>query len=350
MERDRIPVVKMTPYGVAALAVALIGGTMLSGCGADSDAGGTEERSATLYLAGDGELWVVDVAEESARHVAIRELVPGDPPHRIAVRGERLVLWGYDTLATSADHPGREVEPIAKDSWIWIPSDNPEAVWVGYLDDERPNRARGLGELREIEADGTVLTQSVKPLDGAWPYAALSDGLLFTPSGPVVLMDPVSGRVIRSIPWRKIGDMGPVHGNLLASAPHPGRRMVLTDFATGEQRRLAAPHGYSFDVWAAEFAPDGRSLAVPAHASDRGTGSQYRLALVSLNDCEVSLSRESEVPGGYVLVAWSAAGDQVFMTGGERFEKRVVVAYDLGADNARRVDVRVGDFYDIAAR
>jgi hypothetical protein len=51
-----------------------------------------------------------------------------------------------------------------------------------------------------------------------------------------------------------------------------------------------------------------------------------------------------------VLTAWSSAGDQVFITGGERFERRTILAYRLGDASARALDVHVGDFYDMAAR
>jgi hypothetical protein len=348
---DRISVVRIGCKGVVALAAVVITTAMGSGCGAYSQAGGAAQEPATLFLAGDGEMWVVDVADEDARQLAIRRLAPGDPPHRIAVRGDRLVFWGYDTLTTPVADPSRELETLAKDSWIWIPSDDPEAVWVGFLDNKRPNRARRLAELREIDADGTVLTRGVEPPDGSWPHVAMTAGLIFeSPGRGVYLMDPDTGSVIRSFPHREIGDKGPAQGSVLASSTHDGRQMILTDFATGEQRPLAAPNGFAFEGWSAEFAPDGELLGVPMYPADRGDGAPRRLALVSLADGEVSIVPGSEVAAGYVMVAWSASGAQVFMTGGERFNERVITAYDLGTESARRLDIDIGDFYDFAAR
>ncbi len=51
-----------------------------------------------LFLAGAGELWVVDVAGGSVRHRSLPQLSPGDPPYRIVRRGDKLVLWSYQTL------------------------------------------------------------------------------------------------------------------------------------------------------------------------------------------------------------------------------------------------------------
>src|SRR5436309_800931 len=51
-----------------------------------------------LYLAGDGELWAVNVARESVRHLDYPELAPGDAPYRLVSRGDRLVGWSYRTL------------------------------------------------------------------------------------------------------------------------------------------------------------------------------------------------------------------------------------------------------------
>src|SRR5438552_4602217 len=81
------------------LAIAL---SALSACGSASQSPHrarhvAETPSPRLFLAGDGELWVVDVAAERVRHVKLPQLAPGDPPDRIVRRGNRFVLWGYDT-------------------------------------------------------------------------------------------------------------------------------------------------------------------------------------------------------------------------------------------------------------
>jgi hypothetical protein len=62
-----------------------------------------------LVLAGDQELWVVDVAGGTVRHRRLPQLSPWDPPYRIVRRGDKLVLWSYQTLTldpNSATTPG----------------------------------------------------------------------------------------------------------------------------------------------------------------------------------------------------------------------------------------------------
>jgi hypothetical protein len=58
---------------------------------------------------------------------------------------------------------------------------------------------------------------------------------------------------------------------------------------------------------------------------------------------------DSAVPPGYTMARWSRTGSDVFLTGGERFKPRTIVAYAVGDARARRLRVRVGDFYDAAA-
>lgn len=338
--------------GVAALALAL------AGCGeadtpAVQKAPGSETESATLFLAGDGQMWVVDVDAGQAEHLRIPELGAGDPPHRIVAIGDRLALWSYDVASVPAADPSTRPETLAKDGWIFIPAADPGRIWVGFLDPDSPATERGLGELREIDADGDVITRDVKPPDGAWPYAELTDGLLFQGPGPIRLWDPDTERTLRTYPWQQIGDMGPVSGDLLASCVESCEPLILTDFATGEQRRIAAPEGLAFVAPEATFSPDGTTLAVPVKEAGGGwkSFSTYgrQLALVDLEDETTEIVVGSEAPPGYVFTAWSSDGGQVFMTGGGPETDRVIVSYRAGDERARRLDVEVGDFYDIAA-
>jgi hypothetical protein len=293
-------------------------------------------------------MWVVDAGAETARKIAMPELSPGDPPHRVAVRGDRIVLWGYDTLATDAADPGRPLDRIATDSLIWIPSADPERVWVGFPNDD-PHQA-GLEAVREITATGETTVSDVEPPRGYWPAVALDSGLVFTPSDGIELWDPRTRETTRRFANEEIGDLGPAHGDLLASGTQNCQEVILTDFASGTQRRIPAPPGETFDVWNGAFSPDGARLALPVNAVQSGSRAPSALALISLEDDRVTLVPSSQVPGGYTFVVWSASGDEVFITGGERFDERVIVRYRLGESSARALDVEVGDFYDAAAR
>lgn len=59
-------------------------------------------------LAGDGELWIVDVLAARAQHFALKQLAPGDPPLRVLARGAEVALWGYDIFSLD---PKRTREP-----------------------------------------------------------------------------------------------------------------------------------------------------------------------------------------------------------------------------------------------
>jgi hypothetical protein len=337
---------------VAALALTLAGcGEAVSGTDPNGPSGGSGKGS-TLFLAGDGELWTVDVDAERAEHLRMPELAAGDPPHRIAAIGDRLALWGYDVAGVPIADPSGPPTTLANDGWIFIPAAERDRIWVGFLDSESPETARGLGELREIDAHGNVITRGVEPPGGAWPYAELTDGLLFQGRGSVRLWDPESERTVRTYPWEQIGDMGPVTGDLLASCRESCEELILTDFAAGRQRRIRAPSGLAFVAFEAASSPDGATLAVPVKQAGGGWRSystyDRELALVSLESGETEIVPDSTVSPGSVFTAWSRAGDQVFMTGGARRAAREIVAYRLGEARARVLDVEVGDFYDIA--
>jgi hypothetical protein len=199
-----------------------------------------------------------------------------------------------------------------------------------------------------------VITRDVKPPHGAWPYAELTSGLLFQGPGPLTLWDPQDQRTVRTYPWEKIGDMGPVSGDLLASCRESCEELILTDFAAGTQRHIAAPEGLALVATEASFSPDGTMLAVPVKKADGGWKSfstdDRRLALLTLETGDARIVPGSVVSSGYVFTAWSAEGDEVFITGGQRFKPRTIVAYRLGDRTARTLDIEVGDFYDMVAR
>lgn len=78
----------------------------------------------TRLLAGEGELWVVDVASASVRHVEVPELSPGDAPHRLVRRDGTLVAWGYQAFRIADEHVhrigetrpgGRGDQPVEED-------------------------------------------------------------------------------------------------------------------------------------------------------------------------------------------------------------------------------------------
>jgi hypothetical protein len=331
-------------YAAAVLILAL------AGCGGGG-AGGAAVPSPRLFLAGDGELWMVDAAAERARRIALPQLSPGDPPHRIVRRGGRLVLWGYDTLVLDGRAVDRRPRTIAAGSWFFLPSAHPDRIWIALLDPGSPATERALRAVREITVDGAVTVPDVRPPGGRWPYGAVEDGLLFVSHDGrrLDVWSPTTRKLVRRIPISDGGDLGPTHGNLLAGcAARRCGALRLTDLGSGAHRDIDAPGDLAFEPWAADFSPAGDRLAIPVRG--RGGGpTPRRLALVDVADGTIELIPGSEVPPVYTFVAWSPAGDYVFLTGGMWIRDRVIVGYGVGDERAERIDVAVGQFYDAAA-
>lgn len=306
---------------------------LLAGCGSVA----SESPSPRLYLAGDGELWVVDVAAQRARHVAMRSLVPGDPPYRVIARRDRLVLSGAPPFAVDGDLTGRRT---FAGSFV-LPSARPDRLWVVRL-----GRSHIAG-VRETTVDGTVTVPEARPPAGRWPLGAVGDGVLVEDfAGGILVWDPATDAVVRRLdvdPSR----FGGAHGDLVIScADEPCRTLRLTDARTGDSRTVPAPDGLRFGPWYAALSPDGKRLAVAVHESAAWQAPR-RLALVDLESGTARAVSGSTVPGGYTFVVWWR--DHVFITGGERFKPRTLVGYRVGDPRAEPIDVAVGDFYGAAA-
>jgi hypothetical protein len=300
-----------------------------------------------LVLAGDGELWVVDVAGASVRHRRLPQLSSGDPPYRILRRGDRLVLWSYQTLTLD---PGGTAQPrvLVADSWIFIPSATPDRIWVGILDPRSPETERRLAAVREVAVDGRVTVGDVRPPGGRWPVAATSSALVFQSQGSgkggrgqLELWNPRTGKVLRRLP----GDY-PVasYVDLLAWCRQSCARLQVTNVATGKQIQVRPPAGAAgFAPEQGVFSPDGKLLAVPVR-----TGPMWQLALVDVGTGTAKRVKGAAVQQDSVFVDWSASGETVFLAGGRPGDQRILV-YRVGTASARRLPVKVGDFFGMAA-
>lgn len=330
--------------------LALMLATTLPACGGDRPRDRAADRAERpqLFLSGDGELWVVDVAAERVRRLSMAQLSPGDPPVRILRRGSGLVLWGYDLWRLDPRAPQERPRRILSRGWFFIGSAHPDRVWVALLDPRSPATVRALRAVREITVDGKVTVRDTRPPRGAWPQLAVRAGLLFaTRQGNWELWDPTTRRVLRR--WDgAFGDPGAAHGNLIASCPEPCTSVRLTDARTGGQRRVPVPRGWKLDIWSGAFSPSGRTLAVAAQRT-RPPDGPARLALVDVARERTRLVAGSTVPPGYTFARWSRTGGYAFLTGGQQLSDRAIVAYRIGEARARRLDVRVGRFYDAAA-
>jgi hypothetical protein len=167
---------------LAAIALTACGGERESTRAAEAPAkpraADAEPADTTLYLAGDGELTVVDVEARTTRVVPLAELSPGDPPYRIVRAGDKLVLYNRDAAYTVDLELKERPRRLAK-AWFFMPSALPNRVWLAVLDPTSPETVRALAAVREVAVDGRVTVPDVAPPGGRWPVAAVADGLVF---------------------------------------------------------------------------------------------------------------------------------------------------------------------------
>jgi hypothetical protein len=296
--------------------------SVLAGCGAEPQ----PAAGPRLFLAGDGEIWVVDVDAGRVQHLVRPALKAGDAPHRILARGRRLVM-------------GTEYG----DSTFMLPSAHPERVWVVDLDSRST-----VGAVREVTVAGETTVHARRPPGRQVPLGAVNDGLLLEDGNGVDVWDPVSGRVVRHL-RAGTGIVGAATGDVVTSCYTVWcGSLRLTDVDTGAVRLVRAPAGLTFEPWYGAFSPDGKLLALPVREPGPLTAPR-RLALIDIARGRIAVIDGSRVPAGYTLVAWTASGSHVFLTGGDRSAHRVIVGYRVGTRLAHVLDVRVGDFYDVAA-
>ena len=304
---------------------------------------GADVPADLLFLAGDGEAWVVDPARETATHLPMPQLPPGDAPYRVVRRDDALVAWAYRTLLLrpSADSVSSDV--LVPDSLVFIPSSSPDRVWVGIVD-EGQNDGR-LTAVREVSIDGQVTVPDTRPPDGAWPVAAVSGYLVFQREGELFVWDPATGQEIDRLPGQL-----PVawQGSQLAWCDAACRSLHIADLASGGHLTVEPPAGATgFEALYGAFSPDGSTLAVAVRLGD-GEEADRQLALIDVRTGQLTLVEGATVPTPYVFIDWAPSGGTVFITGGQLGGHRQVIEYRIGDVAARVLDVTVGDFYGVA--
>jgi hypothetical protein len=334
-------VTSATPRAAATLLATV---AALAGCGsADQRRAGGGEAPADpprTYLAGDATLTVVDVATRTSRVIELPASAAGDPPYRIVRTGEKLVLWTQDGVYTV--DPERRTDPAKlADASFFLPSATRGRMWVVGRGSE-PDMCGPL-TLREVTVDGRAVSNVAVP-DGRWPAASVGGALVLEKDDRLEVWEPSTRTVTRVLPGE-----APAAGvgSRLPWCSHDYATLHVTDVRTGEELAVSAPPGFAtFDCWSAAFSPDGSVLAVPVAESG---GGPRALALVDLDRETVQFVKGSRVEPGYVFVAWASSGDSVFISGGERFERRTLVRYRPGSERAVGVPVPARDFYGMAA-
>jgi len=269
---------------------------------------------------------VVDARAGRVQHLARPQLGRGAAPHRILARGNRLVMGA-----------------AYGDSAFFLPSAHRDRVWVVDLDRTALVRA-----VREVTIDGETTVGAVETPGRQLPLAAVGDGLLLAARGGVDVWDPATQRVVRHLPVNP-SDLGPADGDVVSACAAACAALRLFDVDSGAAREVRAPSGYRFEPWSARFSPSNDLLGVAVRRAGGDDDAPRRLALVDTAKARAAVVPGSRVPPGYTLVAWSASSEHVFITGGHRLARRVIVGYRVGTPRARAIDAEVGAFYDLAA-
>jgi len=346
----------MLPGSLVGLAVALASLILAAPTGGEEPTARCAPSAAApsrLYLAAYKRMTIVNVPRQRVRTVEVPQSEAGDFPYNIVRRGGCFVVWsyiqgrGYTVFALDSRMHAKR---LASHTRLFIPSSRPSRIWVLLGDRTHPWDGR-LRAVREVSVSGQVTVPGTRPPGGREPVASVGSWLLLGTRHNMIPWNPRTGRVGRRLSFDRLGyPWSTPYGRVLATCRRYCRSILLTHVASGRRREIDAPPGDFFDAGEGAFSPDGKLIAIALRRrkADPGGSVPPRLAIAQLRSGRVSIIPRSRVPGGYVYVAWSSSGRHVFITGGG-YEHRKIVTYRVGNAHARRVRVRVGQFYGVAA-
>ena len=311
----------------------------------------TQATGATVYVSQDSELSSVDVDAATVDSYPLSQLAPGDPPVRLVRRGDLLAAWGrsdgqYGVHLIDPANPAATT--LLSPAWMFIPSAEPDRVWLGIRDPDSPDTVRALSAVREVAITGEITLPDVAPPNGWWPIAAVLDGLLFQTDDSLLLWDPTTGEDLRTLP-------GPfpvaTWGNRIASCTSPCDQIQLTDLDADTETAIEAPEGVEwFDGYGGAFSPDGRYLAVVAAGStgESGVGlwTQVMAVIIDVASGNAAVVEGTRQTGwDYPHVAWTEDSEWLLFANGP-----ALLAYQPGTDTAYIVDVQLPRHIGMAAK
>lgn len=283
-----------------------------------------EERTVAIVIAiRDGQADFVQIDSGQITTRDLPELAPGDPPLRM-VDGDRLVLYGGDTIHAMDPNPVATPEPIVEtDSFaVFVPSGVGDRIWV------RPGRTDGaVAEVRQVDMTGaTVLGPAPSP--GGNLAVGLREAVVLQRSDGLVVWDPTTDEIVQEVdgPF----PMG-TDGDRFAWCDSECRDLHVADPSAETTTSVAElPEGFSFAGYAGRISPDGRFLAAPVCAE--GPGGRCALAVLDLHS-----DRAWTVADGWATSsapAWSPDSRWVFTTN----DDGRLAAYQPGNRQAALVD------------
>ena len=288
----------------------------------------TAEAGTRIFFAWNNEITMVDVEAASSDTIELPELAAGDPPFYLIRRGDNLIFWGGETYALDARAPRGDPVVIAEDSWYFVPSAEPDRVWIAVRDEAKSTPYHiFFSEVREVTAEGEV-TRKGPAMGDAWMDGAVDAGVVFESEDELVVWDPAAQKIVRAF-----GNppMAASHGNLVVWCEERCAELHLSDVLTGAERTIEPPAGYDhFFAWGGEFTPDGRLFAVPVGNPPREEG-PGGAAIVNVAADDIEMVPGSEEDAGIPSLTWDPTGTRLFLAVEEEGEYELRY-FDLGAD------------------
>lgn len=264
--------------------------------------------------------------------------------------GDRLVFWGGDTYTLDPNEVDRPAVKISDDSWIFVPSADPDRVWVEVRDKKASTPYDFVFDaVREIAADGTVTAEG-PPFEGRWIDAAVSVGVVSETDDGLVVWDPTAREVVTGL--RASGPTAATFGNTLVWCENHCPALHFSQVLTGEDRVIRPPEGFSFfDGWSGKFSPDGSTFAVPVSGDENfGPHGSHAVALVDVRSGNVSqLVPGSSTNAGCCQLSWDPTGSRLYIAAFD--ENHWTLEYwDVGSGGEVPVEVEIPhDFAMVAA-
>ncbi len=257
----------------------------------------------------------------------------GDQQPRLFRSGDSFIVGWDDVYAVPFDGgPSRLLRSRA----LAIPATEPDSVWLA----EYP-RPDGSGAYARVDLDGRPIVPTVTPDPAfvgpdAFAVTGVDDGLVFeSPDGARVLIPAVGDEQ----PYgNEPAIVGTSSGSRFTWCPTTCRELHIVDLR-GEERRVGAPDGLTFDVRHGVFSPDGRTYAVQALPDGQiDADTVGRLVVI---DVQGGSSRTvARGLRGLASLAWSADGSQLFFGAGSNpGTKATLGRYDVKTGKVERSEL-----------
>ena len=276
---------------------------------------------------------MVDIDGGSVEVHDIPESAPGDPPYRLAWRGERLAFYGETDLGRavmSLDPTDPGPSPtLVKEGAFFIPSAITDRVWAFE------SNSQGVVTMQELTVEGEATTFEVPTPPGLWPAGAVDRGVLFYGDHDIELWGPDGEGPIQNAPGPHL--VAAWQDRLLTCGECDRLNLVYLD--VGTMQTVDLPVGVvSVSGSGGSFSLDGRHVAALGFLTPPPITSETEMAVILI---DVEAGTTSIVPGSVTTnrfsfpnVAWASDGEWLFIG---------PVIHDEDADQGRLLAFRPGD-------